>query len=138
MNKENILEFIKQHDLAVVSTVGEGGKPQAAVVEFGELDDLTIIIDTLKTSRKYKNLQTNKNVAIVIGWDNNRTLQTDAVATELAGADLDKARRAYFAKNPRAKKWENKPGIAYFAFRPTWMRYSDVGKDPWEIVEFTF
>jgi pyridoxine/pyridoxamine 5'-phosphate oxidase len=138
MKIEEVLEFVKKHTLAVVATVSTDGKPQAAVVEFGELDDLTIIIDTLKTSRKYKNLQANNNVAIVIGWDEDKTVQIDAISTELKGDELEKAKHAYLAKNPRAKKWANNPDIAYFAFKPTWLRYSDVSQHPWVIEEFSF
>jgi len=138
MTKRDVLEFVRKHDLAVVATVDGQGKPQAAVVEFAELDDFTIIIDTLKASRKYENLQTNREVAIVIGWDDDATVQMDAVAHELTGQELDRAKEVYFAKNPRAKKWGNKPGIAYFAFQPSWLRYSDVGQHPWIIEEFSF
>lgn len=128
---------MKEHGLMVVSTVSADGKPQAAVVEFGETDDFTLIIDTLKSSRKYKNLQTNRNVAVVVGWDNDITVQIDAIAHELSGAELQEAKQPYFAKNPRAKEWESNPDIAYFAFKPTWIRYSDVSKKPWLIEEFT-
>ena len=134
---KDISGFIKTHTLAVVATVNVDGKPQAAVVEFGEMEDLTIIIDTLKTSRKYKNLQSNSNVAIVIGWDNDKTVQMDAIATELKGGQLKKAQEAYFEKNPRAKKWANRSDIAYFACKPNWIRYSDVNERPWLIEEFS-
>ncbi len=138
MQITEVLNFIKGNNLAVVSTVNYSGKPQSAVVEFGELDDFTIIIDTLKTSRKYSNLTTNKQVSIVIGWDNDVTVQIDAIAKELSGDELNSAKAAYFAKNERAKKWENMPDIAYFAFKPYWLRYSDVGHKPWLIEEFSF
>lgn len=137
MTKQGVLEFIKKHDLAVIATVGDSGKPQAAVVEFAELDDLTIIIDTLKASRKYENLQAHPYVAIVIGWDDDKTVQIDAVACRLDGEELDRAKEAYFTKNPRAKKWGDKSGIAYFVFKPSWLRYSDVGQHPWIIKEFS-
>ncbi|HMS50086.1 MAG TPA: pyridoxamine 5'-phosphate oxidase family protein [Candidatus Saccharibacteria bacterium] len=135
IQKHDILAFLRKHSLAVLATADVKGRPQAAVVEFAELDDLTIIIDTFNYSRKYKNLQQNDQVAIVIGWDNNVTLQIDATAHELNGEDLARAKDIYFAKNERAKKWGDKPEIAYFAFRPIWMRYSDVGKTPWLIEE---
>jgi len=138
MSKEEILNFIKQHNLAVISTVNNINAPQSAVVEFGELNDLTIIIDTLKTSRKYINLQANDKVAVVIGWDKDITIQIDGVAKELEGAELGLAQEAYFAKNPRARKWQTKPDIAYFAISPKWLRYSDVSKQPWQIEEFEF
>lgn len=131
----DIYDFIRGHNLAVVSTVHLSGKPQSAVVEFAESEDLTIIIDTLTTSRKYKNLQQNKNVAVVIGWDDDKTVQMDTVATELSGVELKAAQEIYFAKNERARKWAARPDIAYFAFKPYWVRYSDVGTKPWTIEE---
>lgn len=138
MTKPEILEFIKRHKLAVIATVGEGSKPEAAAVEFGEMEDFTIIVDMLSSSRKYKNLQSNQQIAIVIGWDEDITVQIDALAEGLTGETLAKAKSAYFAKNPRAKKWETRPGIVFYAFKPLWLRYSDVGKTPWQIEEFTF
>lgn len=138
MTKQDVFDFIKTNGLAVVATTDSHGSPQAAVVEYGELEDFTIIIDTLKSSRKYKNIQQNDKVAIVIGWDNDITVQIDAVAIELNGKRLDIAEEAYFKKNERARKWETRPEIAYFACKPTWLRYSDVSKSPWQIEEFSF
>lgn len=137
MELTEVLEFVKRHDLMVIATVDENDKPEAAVVEFGELDDFTIVIDTLTTSRKYKNLQSNTEVALVIGWDRDVTVQINATAQKLHGEALEKAKAAYFAKNKRAKKWENRSDVTYFGFRPTWIRYSDVGHDPWVIKEFS-
>lgn len=136
MKLSELLSFIKQQNLATVATVDANAAPEAAVVEFGELDDLTIIIDMLTSSRKYKNLQANKQVAVVIGWDDDITVQMNATATELSGEDLENAKLAYFAKNERAKKWADHPGIAYFALKPYWIKYSDVGQHPWVIQEF--
>jgi len=57
--KQVILDFIKKQKLAVISTVGIDNKPESAVLEFGETEELELIFDTLTSSRKYKNLQTN-------------------------------------------------------------------------------
>lgn len=135
-DRKKILDFMKKHTLAVVATVDRMGKPQAAVVGFGELADLTIIINTLKTSRKYENLQHEQRVAIVIGWDESITLQIDALGEELRGEALEAAKNAYFAKNEHARKLEAKPGIAFFALKPMWIRYSDLSSNPWGVSEF--
>ncbi|MCA9325362.1 pyridoxamine 5'-phosphate oxidase family protein [Candidatus Saccharibacteria bacterium] len=137
MSIEDVLEFVKKHDLMMLATVDDNGKPEAAVVEFGEKDDFTIVIDTLTTSRKYKNLQSCNNVAVVVGWDNSVTVQFEGSATELLGPALEAAKQAYFAKNPRAKKWADRPDVAYFAIKPNWIRYSDLNQDPWLIEEFS-
>ncbi|MCL5970037.1 MAG: pyridoxamine 5'-phosphate oxidase family protein [Patescibacteria group bacterium] len=61
------MEFIKKNNLCVISTVGKDCKPQSAAMEFGETENLELIFDTYKDSRKYKNIQENKNVSVVIG-----------------------------------------------------------------------
>lgn len=136
MKIEDVLEFVKKQGLMQLATVNSESKPEASVVEFGELDDFTLVIDLLTDSRKYKNLQSNKNVAVVIGWDDSITVQLEGEAHELRGAELEVAKQAYFAKNPQAKKWEHAPGIVYFAIKPHWVRYSDLNETPWYIQEF--
>ncbi|MFA5954480.1 MAG: pyridoxamine 5'-phosphate oxidase family protein [Patescibacteria group bacterium] len=133
-NKQKILEFIKAHHIAVVATT-DTEKPEAAVVEYGETDELELIIDTFISSRKSKNILHNPNVALVIGWDNNITLQYEGEATELKGSELEKSKEIYFKKNPRAKEWDGREGIVYFKIIPKWIRYSDLNKHPWEVFE---
>ncbi len=136
MNKKTIiLDFIKKQKLAVISTVGVDSKPESAVLEFGETDDLELVFDTFTASQKYVNLQTNQNVSFVIGWDENITVQYEGVASELRGEEEMKYKQVYWVKNPRAKRWATRPGIAYFKVTPNKIRYSDLNKDPWEIFE---
>lgn len=136
--KQLILGFVKKEKLAVLSTVTKNNLPEAAVIEFGEKDNLELIFDTLETNRKYKNLGSNKNVAFVIGWDEDITVQYEGEARELFGEELQEYKEEYFKKNPHAKKWENVPGIKYFKVTPKWVRYSNVSKHPWEIHEISF
>lgn len=137
-SKTRILEFIKKEKLAIISTVSSGCEPQSAVLEFGQTEDLELIFDTFAHARKYKNLQQNQKVGFVIGWDENITVQYQGVASELTGDEKERYKRTYFAKNPDASRWENKEGIAYFKVTPTWIRYSDLTQDPWEVFEITF
>lgn len=130
-----VLDFIKRHKLAVISTASNDGKPEAAVLEFGETEDLELIFDTLVTSRKYRNLQSNANVAFVIGWDEEITVQYEGRAHELARKELERYAEYYFAKNPKARKWKDNPDIRYFRVTPIWIRYSNLGIKPWEIHE---
>ena len=136
--RELILNFIKGEKLAVISTVGHDSKPESAVLEFGESNDLELIFDTFKTSRKYKNLQHNKNVSFVIGWDDNITVQYEGVAQELTGEDLKTYQQLYWSKNPKAQRWESREGITYFKVIPKWIRYSDLNHNPWLIKEVSF
>lgn len=138
MNKKDILNFVRKHKLAVLSTVTPDNKSQSAVLEFGETDDLELIFDMFKSSRKYKNLLKNKNVSVVIGWDNNITVQYEGIAEEVMGEKSEKYKKMYWNKNPEAKRWEKKEGITYFKVIPKWIRYSDLNKNPWYIVEIKF
>lgn len=134
-NKQAVLDFIKNHKLAVISTVGIDSKPESAVLEFGETEELELIFDTYTSSRKYKNLQTNKNVSFVIGWDEDITVQYEGIAEEVKGEEATKYKQAYWDKNPKAKRWESREGITYFKVTPKWVRYSDLNKDPWDVFE---
>ena len=136
-DKKLILDFIKKQKLAVISTISPKNIPQSAVLEFGETNDLEIIVDMFISSRKYKNLQTNPNVSLVIGWDENITVQYEGIAEELIGDKATYYKNVYWKKNPEAKRWESQEGITYFKITPKWIRYSDLRKHPWEIKEIT-
>lgn len=132
--KQIILDFIKKRKLAVISAVGDN-KPESAVLEFGETDDLEIVFDTFTSSRKYKNFQTNKNTSFVIGWDEDITVQYEGEAEEIRGEEAKKYKQAYWNKNPKAQRWGMREGITYFKVTPKWIRYSDLNKDPWYVFE---
>ncbi len=136
--KKFILDFIKKQKLAVFSTVSSDYKSQSAVLEFGESEDLEIIFDTFSYARKCKNLKQNNNVSLVIGWDENITVQYEGEAYELEGEEKERYKQIYFRKNPEAQRWEAKEGMSYFKVVPKWIRYSDLNKNPWKIFEVIF
>lgn len=136
MDKKKILhEFINKHNLAVIATISAEGKPEAAVIEFSKTDNLELVFDTFSSSRKSKNIRRNPNIALVIGWDEDITVQYEGQAFELHRGELDKYKKIYFNKNPRAKKWEKREGITYFKVIPKWIRYSELNVYPWEVFE---
>src|SRR5439155_27357955 len=65
--RANVLEFMRQHSLAVQSSVSVSSSPQAAVVGFIVTDDFEMFFDTLDSSRKASNLRQNPRIAIVVG-----------------------------------------------------------------------
>ncbi len=138
MTKEFIYNFIKQHKLAVISTLSIDNKPEAALVGFAISKDLEIVFDTVKTSRKYPNLLQNPAVAVVIGWDNETTVQFEGIATELTGPEAGNYKEIYFEVYPdgreRAKTW---PHIVHFKISPKWIRYSNFN-DPMVVEEMSF
>lgn len=139
MNKKSfVLEFIKKQELAVIATVNVEGKPEDAVIGFGQTDDFELIFGTYNSSRKYKNLKNNPQAALVIGWDENITVQYEGIASELTGGEKDKYTKIYFAKNPSAEEYSDHPDERYFKIVPKWIRYADLNKAPWEIIELKF
>jgi hypothetical protein len=44
--------------------------------------------------------------------------------------------RGYFESFPDGRERQSWPGITYIRARPTWLRFSDFGPDPPEIIEF--
>jgi len=138
MTREFLYNFIKQQNLAVISTLSKENKPEAALVGFAISQDLEIVFDTVKTSRKYQNLLHNPHVAVVIGWDNETTVQYEGIGTELNGAEDNDYREIYYGAYPdgreRTVTW---PHIVHFKITPKWIRYSNFN-DPVVIGEMDF
>ncbi|HEX3383952.1 MAG TPA: pyridoxamine 5'-phosphate oxidase family protein [Mucilaginibacter sp.] len=136
--KDDVYKLISQCKLAVVSTIKHSGKPESALVGIAVTPDLEIIFDTVKSSRKYQNLLQNPHVALVIGWDNETTVQYEGKAELLTDQASDHYREVYYSVWPdgreRAASW---PGLVYFKISPRWLRYSNFN-DPVTIEEMNF
>jgi general stress protein 26 len=119
MTKEFIYRCVKPHNLAVISTISKEQKPEAALVGFAVSDALEIIFDTVNTSRKYPNLLQNPLVAVVIGWDDETTIQLEGIASVLTGSDGERCKEINYGVYPdgreRAKTW---PDIVHFKITP--------------------
>jgi general stress protein 26 len=136
VTRADLLEFLRRHRLGVVGTVSPEGEPQAAVVGVAFTDDLEIIFDTVATSRKCRNLRHDPRIAIVIGWDEEITVQCEGAADEPSGAERDRILAAYFLAYPDGRERLRWPGITHFRVRLQWARYSDFNPGG-RIVEFT-
>ena len=132
VTKELIYQFIAQQKLGVVSTVDPDNQPEAAVVGIAVSEKLEIIFDMVKSSRKYQNILRNPNVALVIGWDEEITVQYEGIA-EVLGDDsaADRLREIYYTTYPdgreRASTW---PGLIHIKVAPKWIRYSNFNEPP--------
>lgn len=136
MDKSFIYTYIKQHTLAVLSTTATSGKPESALIGVAVSENLKIIFDIVRTSRKYHNILQNPKTALVIGWDNETTLQYEGIAEILEGPDAERYKEIYFAAFPdgrhRAATWQD---IVHIKVTPTWIRYSNFN-EPHVIDEF--
>ena len=128
--------FLAQHRYGVVSSISADGQPQSALVGIAITPELEIVFDTLNSSRKYANLIARPTCSFVVGWAGEQTAQFEGLASELAGLELKRCQEEYFAVWPEGKSRMNWPGIAYFAVKPVWIRYSDYDRNPPFIYEF--
>ena len=137
MTLEEVFDIAKRKRYLIVSTVNESGAPEAALMGFALTPAKEFVFDTLSTSRKAVNLARNPATALVIGWDDNISLQIEGVARRPVGDDLASAKAAYFREWPDGRARENWPDIAYVVVRPKWIRYSNYAAGPPVVEEFT-
>jgi len=136
MTPEELLLYLRAQPLAVESSVSSSGAPQAAIVGVAVTDRFELVFDTVATSRKHQNLARDPRIALVIGWDQERTVQLQGVADQPRGHDLSRVQSAYFARFPDGPSRLSWPGIAYWRVRPEWIRYSDFNTNPPTILEW--
>jgi uncharacterized pyridoxamine 5'-phosphate oxidase family protein len=129
-----ILEFLKKHTLAVIATCHRNGMPEAAVIDFSVRDNLEIVFDTFKDTRKFNNLAERSGVAFVVGWDNNITVQYEGTAVKVPAADVEDYQEAHLNSVPAEREFVES-GAVIFRVTPRWIRYSDFNKEPPELIE---
>lgn len=128
--------------MAVISSVStKRGDPQSALIAFAETENLELIFETQRDTRKFQNLQKNNHVSLVIGWDTkiHETLQYEGKAILLEGKELEKYRSIFLKKDtPCTEEFLFHPKVRLFKILPTWIRFSDyTGKVP-KIIELYF
>lgn len=125
MQLEELYNFIHARKLAVISTTSPTGNPQSALVGVAVSPELTIVFDTVKSSRKYTNLKADPRISLVSGWDAEITVQYEGIAVEPEGEALHQAKSLYFKTWPDGVERQQWPGITWFLVTPRWIRYSD-------------
>jgi len=125
MNRAELLAFLRRHRYAVQASSADNGVPQAAVIGIAVTDELELVFDTLATSRKAHNLRRDPRIALVVGWDEEQTVQLEGTADEPTGDELARLKQAYFAAFPDGPERESWPDITYVRVRLAWARYSD-------------
>lgn len=137
MNTTFLYEYIRKHHLAAIATCAADGHPTSALVGIAVTERLEIIFDTVISSRKHLNLQNDPHVALVIGWDDETTIQYEGTATLLG--DNDAAyKEIYYTAFPDGRQsavtWS---GLVHYKVSPCWIRYSNFN-EPVQIEEMTF
>ncbi len=136
MKLEEVFDIVRRKRFAVVSTAHESGAPESALVGFALTQNNEIVFDTLSTSCKAVNLARRSAAALVVGWDDDVSIQIEGEARRPVGGELASVKAAYFQEWPDGREREHWPDIAYFVVRPRWIRYSCYAGVP-DIAEFT-
>lgn len=139
MDKATLHAFMARFRYGVLSSTSKAGIPQSALVGIATTPALEIVVDTVKSSRKYSNLIERPTCSFVVGgWDSEQTLQFEGTASEPQDEDLHRYQQAYFAVWPDGPSRMGWPGITWFVVRPRWIRFSDFDQNPPLIEEMTF
>ena len=125
LTKEFLHTFLAKHQFGVVATVTTEKHPEAAVVGVITMPDLRIFFDTSNVSRKYQNILSNPNIALVVGWDNEQTAQVEGTARVPTGNELNELLNVYFQSFPDGRERQSWPDIAYVVIDVSWVKYSD-------------
>jgi hypothetical protein len=137
ITRNEVLAFMRRHRIGVQATAAQAGGAQAAVVGIAVNERLEVCFDTLSTTRKYQNLRRDPRVALVVGWDEEQTVQYEGVADTPVGAELEALKDVYYGVYPDGRERANWPGLVYVRLKPRWIRYSDFRTDPPLIVELS-
>jgi pyridoxine/pyridoxamine 5'-phosphate oxidase len=119
MDQNVIFDFLRSRRPAVLATVHPNGAPEAALIGYGVHPDFGIVFDTFVTPRKALNLRRQPDMALVVGWEYETTVQIEGNAHEPAGVALHRAKAVYFDAWPDGKQREAWPDITYFVMRPS-------------------
>ena len=138
MTIPELFDFIGAQKLGVLGTISPEGAPQSSLVGIAVTPQLEIIFDTVKSSRKYRNLSANPACSFAIGWAGEVTIQYEGHAIPPQGDELARYQAVYFKKWPDGPDRLSWSGITYFVVRPSWIRYSDFDQRPPLIQDFNF
>jgi nitroimidazol reductase NimA-like FMN-containing flavoprotein (pyridoxamine 5'-phosphate oxidase superfamily) len=118
--KENISQILSSQQLGVLATYGDK-YPHTTLVGFAATDDLKyIIFATIRDTRKYKNIQMDARVSILIDSRSNRTddfikaaaLTVSGKCEEIPVAEKEKYLGLYCQKQPHLQDFVANPNCA--------------------------
>lgn len=127
-------QFVLGNRLSVVGTIDQAGCSHSSVMHYSTTPDLRVLyFSTDDRSDKAKNSRTNEHASVVIGWSEQDWITVQMrgqLSVLVSGEELRAAKAAHYAVHPNSQKFENDPHTVFLAFRPRWIRYSDLGLEP--------
>ena len=136
--RDEVLRLTRKYCYAALATTSRSGAPQVAPLRYVVNDDFEIVMGTLRTSRKYDNLSTNRRVAVVV-WDYELSIQIEGQFEEVEEDEEEQLRRYFATELPReAELRASRPTHLFFRIVPTWVRCSDFSIEPPRVVTLDF
>lgn len=135
MDLPELVSFVRARGLAVVATRSAAGHPQAALVGIAATDEGELVFDTSVRSRKYHNICADGRLAVVIGWDDEVTIQCEGTADLPTDEDRERCLAAYFDQYPDGRERAQDLDIVHVRITPEWVRYCDYRPDTFEVTE---
>jgi general stress protein 26 len=133
MAGDEFIAFVRAAATGVVATVDREGNPEAALVGLGITDACELVFDSEATARKIANIACNPRVAVVVGWDDDVSLQIEGVAEVLSGAAREEYGGVYEAQLPSSRALQD--GFAVVRITPRWLRYYDARPQFFRVAE---
>jgi hypothetical protein len=132
ITKTELLDYTRSHRLAVLSSIGSQGEPQAALVGIAVSPAWEIIFDSVTDSRKHANLLQDARASLVFAGPAERTLQLEGIArvVPVSGTRDADLRAIYYEAWPDGRSRLSWPKLAYWCIAPHWARYSDFERGP--------
>src|SRR5271166_2688711 len=113
MTTADLFDFLQAQKLGVLGSISPEGAPQSSLVGIAVSPDLEIIFDTVKSSRKYRNLTHNPACSFCIGWSGEITVQFEGRAIEPSGDELARYQSVYFKNWPDGPDRLSWPGLTH-------------------------
>lgn len=129
------VEYVRSRGAAVIATTGSDGTPEAALIGVSATDRGEVVFDTSASSRKYTNVILKPRVALVIGWENETTLQLEGLAEPVPEEDRVRCAGAYFELYPDGAERAHHADIVLMRVLPRWLRLSDFRPGSFSITE---
>lgn len=131
--REEALSFLVNHDVGILSTATNDGKPSARMVYYTCDDSFNVYFITLKNTRKVAQLIANPHVAFVVSeTETPHTIQIEGEAHDISATATNDALLTDFVKRLASHTQFGIPlthldasELVFYKITPTWMRWGD-------------
>ena len=135
--KQEVLNFLRNNNVAVIATVSSDDKPQASAVYYISDDDLNFYFLTSRTSRKFSNLMQNSNLGLTVGiGPADITIQGGGAAQLVEDPKEQQEIIKFLSINADLRGSHYWPVLqlpnsefAVFKFKPSWLVLLNLDKD---------